>query len=188
MPQDDLGTILVTSGTDYLGSHLVETLLADHAFSTVVSTILPQVTSNRSVPGAVYHNCDVSDAKQFTELLDTVKARVVVYTIGPGFFSPPDVHCRVTCRLSKQLVAIDRKHSGVQALVYTSSVEAIDIWMCKCGMRWTGASRMAFEYMKTGYWFNIGKARDVLGHEPVFGTEEGVRRSVGWFSEEKGWE
>jgi sterol-4alpha-carboxylate 3-dehydrogenase (decarboxylating) len=47
---------------------------------------------------------------------------------------------------------------------------------------------MAFEYMKTGYWFNIGKARDVLGHEPVFGTEEGVRRSVGWFSEEKGWD
>jgi sterol-4alpha-carboxylate 3-dehydrogenase (decarboxylating) len=372
MPQDDLGTILVTGGAGYLGSHLVEALLADQVFSTVVSTIEPQVTSNRSITGAIYHNCDVSDAKQFTEILDTVKPRVIMHTIGPGFFSAPDVHYRVTYQLSKQLIAIARKHSSVQALVYTSSAEAVDlapkdniypvredqvklhtlhsgpnaysrtkaavdtlvlstntpeaiqntsgnfvnqlltatlrvtgiygprdrltilpilsfvntpktwfqigpnnlvhdwmhiencasahvltakallrphgeradgqaffisdgkpmrfwdfarliwreagdanwarngphrviqiplwmvlctvglvewvVWMCTFGMQWAGASRMTLEYMKTGCWFDIGKARDVLGYEPAFGTEEGVGRSVGWFKENEGWE
>jgi sterol-4alpha-carboxylate 3-dehydrogenase (decarboxylating) len=38
---------------------------------------------------------------------------------------------------------------------------------------------MTFEYMKTGCCFDIGRARDVLGYEPVFGTEEGVKRGVG---------
>ncbi|OAL07403.1 NAD(P)-binding protein [Phaeosphaeriaceae sp. SRC1lsM3a] len=122
-----LGPILVTGGAGYLGSHIIESLLADGAFSPVVASVQPEVVTNRCVPKAVYHDCDVGSAAELTELLDKVKPRVIIHTIGPGFFSPPKAHYRVTYELSKQLVAIARKHSSVQALVYTSTAEVIKL-------------------------------------------------------------
>lgn len=93
------GTILVTGGAGWLGSHIVEALLADQAFSTVVSSVEPQVASHRHIPGAVYHNCDVSNIQQLTKLLDAVKPRIIMHTVGPGFFLPPEAHHRVTYAL-----------------------------------------------------------------------------------------
>ncbi|KAJ4290932.1 erg26, C-3 sterol dehydrogenase [Kalmusia sp. IMI 367209] len=122
-----LGTILVTGGAGYLGSHIVEALVSDKAFDTIASTYEPHVVSNRQVPGALYHSCDISNTKQLTDLLDTVKPRVILHTIGPGFFAPPEAHYRVTYQMSKQLVEVARAHPSVQAIVYTSSAEAVNL-------------------------------------------------------------
>lgn len=43
-------------------------------------------------------------------------------------------------------------------------------------------------YMKTGCWFDFGRVRSVLGYEPEFGTEEGLRRTVQWFKDKEGWD
>ena len=121
----NLGTILVTGGGGWLGSHIVERLVSDSQFSAIVSTLEPNVVANRRVPGATYHVCDISNAKEFVKLLNLVKPRVIMHTVGPGFFAPPEAHYRVTYDLSRQLVAIARKHSSVQALVYTCTAEAV---------------------------------------------------------------
>ncbi|KAF2849142.1 C-3 sterol dehydrogenase/C-4 decarboxylase-like protein [Plenodomus tracheiphilus IPT5] len=126
-PEGSLGTILVTGGAGWLGSHIVEQLVNDSNFAQVVSSVEPQVTTNRKVPGAIYHDCDISNSKQLQALLDNVKPRIILHSIGPGFFSAPETHRRVTYDLSKQLIAIARKHSSVQALVYTGTVEAMNM-------------------------------------------------------------
>jgi sterol-4alpha-carboxylate 3-dehydrogenase (decarboxylating) len=53
-------------------------------------------------------------------------------------------------------------------------------WVCTLGLRRPGSSSQTFAYMKTGCWLDIGKARRVLGYEPLCGTEEGIRRTVEW--------
>ncbi|KAF2822385.1 NAD(P)-binding protein [Ophiobolus disseminans] len=61
-------------------------------------------------------------------------------------------------------------------------------WICTFGLVRPGANRMAYQFMKTRCWFDIGEARRVLGYEPMFGTEEGLRRTVMWFKENEGWD
>ncbi|KAF2656258.1 C-3 sterol dehydrogenase/C-4 decarboxylase-like protein [Lophiostoma macrostomum CBS 122681] len=127
MSNENLGPIFVTGGAGFLGSTIVEALLSDRSFNPVISSVEPQLASNRQVPGAIYRDCDVSKADKLNALLDEIKPRVILHTIGPGFFSPPEAHYRVTYDLSKQLVAIAKKHPSVQALVYTCTAEVVDL-------------------------------------------------------------
>jgi sterol-4alpha-carboxylate 3-dehydrogenase (decarboxylating) len=52
----------------------------------------------------------------------------------------------------------------------------------------SGNKEGTFDRYKVGYtsvarYFNIEKARRVLGYEPLYGLEEGIRRSVAWYKE-----
>ncbi|CBX99525.1 similar to C-3 sterol dehydrogenase/C-4 decarboxylase [Plenodomus lingam JN3] len=122
-----LGTILVTGGAGWLGSYIVELLVNDSDFSQVVSSVEPQVTPNRQIPGVIYHDCDISNSTQLRALLDKVKPRIIIHSIGPGFFASPEAHRRVTYDLSKQLIAEARKHPSIQAVVYTGTVEGMNM-------------------------------------------------------------
>jgi sterol-4alpha-carboxylate 3-dehydrogenase (decarboxylating) len=121
----NLGPILVTGGTSYLGSHIVETLLADGPYPPVVSSVEPQVNFSRRVEEATYHDCDLLDPRQVDALLDKVKPRAVVHTLGANFFAPPKDHYRITYDLSRHFIVAVKKHPSVQALVFTSTVEAV---------------------------------------------------------------
>jgi sterol-4alpha-carboxylate 3-dehydrogenase (decarboxylating) len=127
MPEEIFGPILVTGGAGFLGSTILEALLSDRSFDPVVSSVEPQVVTNRHIPGATYRECDVSNAEQLNALLDDIKPRAIIHSIGPGFFSPPEAHYRVTYDLSKQLLATAKKHPSVQALVYTCTAEAVNL-------------------------------------------------------------
>ena len=43
-------------------------------------------------------------------------------------------------------------------------------------------SRQHIHYMKEGAWFDTEKARERLGYEPLVSTDEGIRRTVDWYT------
>jgi sterol-4alpha-carboxylate 3-dehydrogenase (decarboxylating) len=61
-------------------------------------------------------------------------------------------------------------------------------WIFTFGYVRPTSSRGTFEYLKTGCWFDIRKAREVLGYEPEFDTDEGMRRTIQWFQDNRGWD
>ncbi|GAO45950.1 hypothetical protein SAICODRAFT_8072 [Saitoella complicata NRRL Y-17804] len=48
-----------------------------------------------------------------------------------------------------------------------------------------GFTRFRVKFSCANRYYNIGKARRVLGYEPIVGLEEGIRRSLAWVDEEK---
>ncbi|KAF2272215.1 C-3 sterol dehydrogenase/C-4 decarboxylase-like protein [Westerdykella ornata] len=123
----NLGTVLVTGGTGWLGSHIVQSLLADQSFNSVVSTVEPGETENvhNRIPGATYHECALSDLSQFTKLLSTIQPRTIIHTVSTDFFSADEAHYRITYHQSKRIITAARQHASVQALVYTSTCEVL---------------------------------------------------------------
>jgi sterol-4alpha-carboxylate 3-dehydrogenase (decarboxylating) len=49
------------------------------------------------------------------------------------------------------------------------------------GRKLAPLTRLHVHYMKGGAWFNIGKAQERLGYEPLVSTSEGIERTVAWF-------
>lgn len=43
-------------------------------------------------------------------------------------------------------------------------------------------TRLHIRFMKEGAWFEIKKARERLGYQPLFSMDEGIRRTVAWFN------
>jgi sterol-4alpha-carboxylate 3-dehydrogenase (decarboxylating) len=41
------------------------------------------------------------------------------------------------------------------------------------------------KFMKGGFRFSIDKTKERLGYRPIWDTDEGIRRSVKWFQEQK---
>ena len=60
-------------------------------------------------------------------------------------------------------------------------------WLFTFGMLRSNSTWITYEYMKDGCWFDIGKAREVLGYEPMCDTAEGVRRSIQWHKDNPEW-
>lgn len=51
-------------------------------------------------------------------------------------------------------------------------------WWCKLVGKEAGLTRFRVQTVSTARWYNIEKARRVLGYEPIVGLEEGVRRAA----------
>lgn len=58
-------------------------------------------------------------------------------------------------------------------------------WVGTLGMSKPEVDRRTMRYLQRPYWFDISKARDRLGYEPMVSVEEGVRRAVKWGLEEE---
>jgi sterol-4alpha-carboxylate 3-dehydrogenase (decarboxylating) len=59
-------------------------------------------------------------------------------------------------------------------------------WFATFGRKQPEPSRKALRYLKRGVSYDITKARERLGYQPVVGTDEGIRRSVKW-AIDNGW-
>ncbi|KAF8316701.1 C-3 sterol dehydrogenase [Cantharellus anzutake] len=58
-------------------------------------------------------------------------------------------------------------------------------WFSRLLGREPGFTRGRVYYCNTHRWFNIEKARRVLGYEPDVGIEEGIKRTAAWWKEEQ---
>lgn len=117
--------VLVTGGNGIVGSHVVEALLADGSFSRVVAT--HHRNREHQQANAVYHTCDVTSISQVKTLLDNVNPAVIIHTVSPGPFAPAKLQYHVNFLATRQIVELSKQHPSIRALIYTSSVEAVDV-------------------------------------------------------------
>ncbi|KAG8776423.1 erg26, C-3 sterol dehydrogenase [Serendipita sp. 411] len=71
--------------------------------------------------------------------------------------------------------------------------KSVGLWLATAAEWWAwltgktpGFTRERVGYACSSRWFNIEKARRVLGYEPDVGVEEGIKISAKWFLESKG--
>lgn len=125
-PEDKfLGTVLVTGGAGIVGSYVVEDLVKHQACGQVIATYHSKKAHQHSCPGVEYHVCDITNPTELRRLLDATRPAVVIHTVSPGPFAPSEVQHRVNYTATKELVEQVKAHPTVQALVYTSSVQAV---------------------------------------------------------------
>ncbi|KAF1975283.1 NAD(P)-binding protein [Bimuria novae-zelandiae CBS 107.79] len=76
--------ILVTGGCGFLGSHVVDALVAQH-FVVVAASRNPTKYRN---PAADYVACDLTNTEAIATLIDEFKPRVIIHTVTAGPMSP----------------------------------------------------------------------------------------------------
>jgi sterol-4alpha-carboxylate 3-dehydrogenase (decarboxylating) len=115
-----LSPILVTGGCGFLGSHIVDALVAAH-FVVVAVSRNPTRYCN---PGARYVACDFTDSDATAHLIDNVKPKAIVHTItaGPMTLWPGQ---KKDYLATKNLLGLARRASFVNAFIYTSSAEGL---------------------------------------------------------------
>lgn len=90
--------------------------------------------------------------------------------------------------VDKVLVALEQKPTRGRipfAIAYTAAM--VSEWMCalrpSLPSAENGLTRFSIRYMCTHHYFSIDKARQSLGYEPAVGIDEGIARTVAFFSE-----
>ena len=77
-----LGSVLVTGGCGFLGSHIVRSLLDDPG-CTAVAVVSRNPTVNHH-PKASYHAIDITDAASLSYLIAEIQPRVIIHTASPS--------------------------------------------------------------------------------------------------------
>lgn len=109
----------------YLGSHLVLALLHSPSY-TSVSVISRTIRNNRH-PGALYYAGDVTKEYDVRSLLDRIRPRVVFHVASPSPNANKKTQVNKNIHGTEILLKCASESSFVQALVYTSCHEAIEI-------------------------------------------------------------
>ncbi|KAF7502303.1 hypothetical protein GJ744_006146 [Endocarpon pusillum] len=118
-----LGTVLVTGGCGFLGSHIVEALLREPQCARVV--VVSRNPKDFRFPGAFYLAADITDRAAVRAVLDKVKPRVIIHTVSPSYLAKATVQLKVNYEGTKLLLACATDHPAVKAFVYTSSTLAV---------------------------------------------------------------
>lgn len=118
-----LGTVLVTGGCGFLGSHIVEALLREPSCARVV--VVSRNPKNFRFPGALYLAADITDRADVCAVLDKVKPRVIIHTVSPGYLANAALQLKINYEGTKLLLACATEYPAVKAFVYTSSSQAV---------------------------------------------------------------
>ncbi|KAJ4412521.1 erg26, C-3 sterol dehydrogenase [Gnomoniopsis sp. IMI 355080] len=117
-----LSPVLVTGGCGFLGSHLVEGLLAEDASCEV--HVVDLHTERNRVPGVTYHDCDITSSADVDAVFLKTKPKTVFHVASPDpIFLNPSRFRRVNVDGTHNVLVAARKTA--QAFVYTSSSSAI---------------------------------------------------------------
>lgn len=117
-----LGTVIVTGGCGFIGSHLVETLFKDLQRQVHVLDI--EDKRNR-MPGAIYHICDITSEEAVKSAFERIKPATVFHVVSPDPLSHDHARFhRVNIDGTRNLLTAARA-TGTQAFVYTSTSSVI---------------------------------------------------------------
>ena len=127
-----LGSVLVTGGCGFLGSHIVSLLLASKTPQRV-SVIDLRISPQSTFPGAAYHSVDITNADAITDILQEVKPDVIIHTVSPVFGSAAgsaarrkqeEIMNQINVEGTRTLMELSRE-LGTSVFIYTSSASVI---------------------------------------------------------------
>lgn len=128
-----LGTVLVTGGCGFLGSHIVQLILEKNQSSINTQIhVLDVREPAEPFQNVKYHTADLTSSSSIRSLLVSIKPDVVIHTASPVFTSSQgsnsqktrDLMYKVNVEGTRNLVE-ESKRLGVKAFIYTSSASVI---------------------------------------------------------------
>jgi sterol-4alpha-carboxylate 3-dehydrogenase (decarboxylating) len=124
------GPILVFGGNGTLGSYIIDALHADNSFSSVITASRQPKPPQRMSSSTVYREticrtCDISNPKQIEALLDDIQPQTIISCAAPKPTASKAIQYQTNYVGTKNLLECARRHPAVQALVYTSSSQAL---------------------------------------------------------------
>lgn len=115
------GTVLVTGGCGFLGSHIVDALIRDGNFRVVAVSRDPTKFCNSQ---ASYVACDITQHDKVAAVIEQLQPIAIIHAASPGPFALNSVHDKDHVA-TQNLIDISTKTASIRAFVYSGSVEAI---------------------------------------------------------------
>jgi sterol-4alpha-carboxylate 3-dehydrogenase (decarboxylating) len=114
-------TVLVTGGSGFLGSHVVDAFVKTGRYRVVALSRNPTVHCN---PLAEYVASDVTKHNDMTAVIEQIQPTIIAHTITPGPFARPYLH-NEDFLATRNLVELAVRTASVKAFVYSGSVEVV---------------------------------------------------------------
>lgn len=123
-PQPSIGTVLVTGGCGFLGSHIVEAFLEEPScFRVVVVTRNPD--RHHHYPNVEYHPADVTDCIAMQHALNTVKPDVVIHNVAGTYTGKLKDAKRITIDATKSLLDLSAQIPETKAFIFSGTQVAV---------------------------------------------------------------
>jgi sterol-4alpha-carboxylate 3-dehydrogenase (decarboxylating) len=119
---EQLGAVLITGGSGFVGNRLVTSFLEDPRWSSVHVVSRNPTVRNET---ASYHPADITDYDAIRTLLSQIKPRVIIHSAAPSYTSAESELNHVIITGTRTLLQCARNEESVEAFVYTSSDNVI---------------------------------------------------------------